>query len=170
MFFRIFQKSVGTHSACVSRSKVAGLLGNSRPFLLRILQLGMYTNPFCVDGFLVSLYLYFVHSIVLGVAFQPAIQPELLSATFHLLWDKSKSKPLRQNLVPKHTKSLTTLSIVWLNHLYQSYDQLKGVNGGYEGLPVAKPYPWTPNAVLDEAGGLTFHDPTGLELTSEICG
>ena len=39
---------------------------------------------------------------------------------------------------------------------------------GIRDYPSPKVDPWTPNAVLDEAGGLTFHDPKGLELTSEI--
>ena len=50
------------------------LLGNSHPMILiGILRLGVYTNPDYVDGFLVSLYLCFVHFILLGVSLQPAI-------------------------------------------------------------------------------------------------
>ena len=107
MFFSIFQKSLGTHSAMIQPARRhQKLLGNSHPFFISILHVGRYiyiykyTNPYCVDWFLVSLYLSFIHIIVLAVAFQPAIQPEFLSAvanmasvypwifTFHLLWEK----------------------------------------------------------------------------------
>ena len=125
----------------------------------------MYTNPYCVDGFLVSLYLYFVHSIVLGVAFQPAIQPELFSATFHLLWDKDRSKPqtwLPNTLNLTYSSGLTIYTNLMIN--------LKGWMVGLRDYPSPNLTHGPPNAVLDEAGGLTFHDPKGLELTSEICG